>query len=251
MSVTKSLSDLGSPIAYYPSIARFLGGDVGAAVFLCQFIYWRGKVGDRQIYKSRAEIEQETGLSDHIQKRICSMLKAREYVKIVKKGMPARNFYQFDWAKIDKDWEAQLGRNRPTSEAETARLVRPDGTDLLGRNRPTTSETTAETTAETTSESTRTGSRATTKHPTLGVPINETRYQSLVAEWGRQQVDDYIQRAIDYIAANRPQKPYKDYAAAAAQYIRGDVERGKLTKPSCLVLPDIDFSGTMAGVTHV
>jgi len=58
-------------------------------------------------------------------------------------------------------------------------------------------------------------------HPSLNVPMNATRYQTLVTDYGQATVDKYIQKAIDYIAASG-KKPYKDYAAAAANYMERD-----------------------------
>lgn len=66
------------------------------------------------------------------------------------------------------------------------------------------------------------------RHPTLGVPLNRTRYESLCEQYGQATVDRYVQAAIDYVAANRPTRPYKDYAAAAANYLRRDEQEGKL-----------------------
>lgn len=59
-------------------------------------------------------------------------------------------------------------------------------------------------------------------HPLFGVPINQTRYNNLVTTFGKSVVDRYIQKAIDYVSANRPNRPYADYAAAAANYIDRD-----------------------------
>ena len=64
------------------------------------------------------------------------------------------------------------------------------------------------------------------KHPELRVPINKSRYESLTASYGKQAVDDYIQRAIDYTQA-KGKKPYADYAATAAQWIKRDTDAGK------------------------
>ena len=157
MSLTAALATLGRPVGYYPRVTKWLGGDVSAAVFVCQFIYWRGKVGNREIYKSRDEIEEETGLSHGVQKRISNRLKQLGYVQVVKKGLPARNYYKFDWDKMDADfatWGAnQCGGINRTSTVESAAPDRPDQPDQTGRNCLTTSETTTETTTETTDKS--------------------------------------------------------------------------------------------------
>ena len=55
---------LGSPVAYYAAFAQALGG-VEAGVFASQFFYWHGKGHDPDgwVYKTQAEIEEETGLT--------------------------------------------------------------------------------------------------------------------------------------------------------------------------------------------
>ena len=67
-------------------------------------------------------------------------------------------------------------------------------------------------------------------HPTLGVPINQTRYDSLCKEWTARTVDSYIQKAIDYVES-RGKKQYADYAATAGVWLRKDEEAGKIKRP--------------------
>jgi len=59
------------------------------------------------------------------------------------------------------------------------------------------------------------------KHPTLGVPMNQTRYDTLVGIYGRQPVDEAIQDRLDW--ENSKGKPHaKDYASAAANWMKRD-----------------------------
>lgn len=64
MKLTDFLSDVGRPVAYYPSLRR-ITGSTNATILLCQFIYWKGKEADANgwLYKESDEIETETGLS--------------------------------------------------------------------------------------------------------------------------------------------------------------------------------------------
>jgi len=62
------------------------------------------------------------------------------------------------------------------------------------------------------------------KHSKAGVPMSSARYSSLCEQWGAPRVDEYIQRAADY--ADSRGRPYKDYAAAAAAYLRKDYPKG-------------------------
>lgn len=144
MSLVNSIEALGRPVAYYPSIAVALGGDPSAAIFVCQFIYWRSRVGDKEVHKSRSEITAETGLGDEAQKRICRKLKNIGVLQVTKKGLPAKNFYRFDWGKLSD----LLGGITPTSQGETPSLDMVKHHDRTGYNTTTTSEITTEITTE-------------------------------------------------------------------------------------------------------
>ncbi|MCH8517496.1 MAG: hypothetical protein LAT68_14315 [Cyclobacteriaceae bacterium] len=55
------------------------------------------------------------------------------------------------------------------------------------------------------------------------VPCNATRYQRLVDTYGTATTHDYIERAVRYAVAKKGSlKHYKDYAAAAEDYMRRD-----------------------------
>lgn len=69
-------------------------------------------------------------------------------------------------------------------------------------------------------------------HPVYQCPMNKTRYETLCEEWGKQVVDSYFKKIMDYCDANG--KKYKDYAAAASQWIERDIERGKGPKREVL-----------------
>ncbi len=62
---------------------------------------------------------------------------------------------------------------------------------------------------------------AKTRHPTLDVPMNQTRYTSLCKKFGKATVDEAIQERIDW--ENGKGKPKaKDYASAAASWMKKD-----------------------------
>ena len=63
MSASQHMRRLGQPIAYFPELARMLGG-VNASIFFSQLFYWLPKSSHPDgIYKTAAEIESETGLT--------------------------------------------------------------------------------------------------------------------------------------------------------------------------------------------
>ena len=93
-------SNLGRAVSFYPSLARVFD-DISTALLICQFMYWRKKVGGREIYKTQEEIEVETGIKAGAQRRIFKNLQKDGFVQIVKKGMPAKNYYKWNWEQID------------------------------------------------------------------------------------------------------------------------------------------------------
>ncbi len=105
MSLTDHSADLGRSIAFYPRIARFIGS-LPAAIFLCQFAYWRERGYDGEIFKTQDEIEAETGLSCDSQRTAIRKLTSLGYLTVNRRGLPARNYYRFDWRQIDEDWAA-------------------------------------------------------------------------------------------------------------------------------------------------
>jgi hypothetical protein len=63
MTVADTLRTVGRPIAYYPTLAKRLGG-VNAAVLFCQIFYWQDKTtSPLGVHKTRDELELETGLT--------------------------------------------------------------------------------------------------------------------------------------------------------------------------------------------
>ncbi len=78
MKLTEFLENIGRPVAYYPSLVK-LTGSVTSVIFLCQLLYWRGKQSDPEgwIYKTQAEIAEETGLTRYEQETARKILKEK------------------------------------------------------------------------------------------------------------------------------------------------------------------------------
>ena len=145
MGATMKLSDylkgVGRPIAYYPGL-RSITGSTTATIFICQFIYWTGKESakDGWIYKTSADIEEETGLSYEEQKT------ARG--KLVKAGLMEENYarlehqmyFKVDLDKLNEEW-GKL--NPPVPEQGNATFGKAETTNSLISNTETTTENTA------------------------------------------------------------------------------------------------------------
>jgi hypothetical protein len=134
------LEDAGKPVAYYPKLAKFLGS-VNSAIFLCQFIYWKGKEKtENEFFKTAEEIEEETGLTYKQQKNARKILKQKGYLVEKLKGVPAKVHYSFNWEKIANDWQEFLiqeneeGSNKIDPKGQTRFAQRDELDDTKGTN---------------------------------------------------------------------------------------------------------------------
>lgn len=152
MSYDIPLKALQRPIAYH-RIFREVSGSTVAALFLSQMWYWTPRAGrsDGWIYKTREELQAETGLSRSEQETARKHLKARGILKEELRGVPARMHYRIDGAKLSALIRAALDDGEgpePTSWPEGGQ---PDGDNVANwqaETLPTIPETTAETTTE-------------------------------------------------------------------------------------------------------
>ena len=77
MKLSEMLRVAGKPIAYYPELAKPLGG-VNASILFSHFFYWHDKTRhELGIYRTAEEIEIETGLSVQEQRTARNKLKER------------------------------------------------------------------------------------------------------------------------------------------------------------------------------
>lgn len=113
------------PIAYHPILAKVCGS-VTAALFLSQIAYWSDKGASRDgwIWKTQAEMEDETGLSRSEQETARKKLVALGVLKEERRGVPARMWYLVDWNTltdlIDKYEQTRLQDSRNLDEAKPA-----------------------------------------------------------------------------------------------------------------------------------
>jgi len=112
-ALLKMLSD--RPIAFHPDMARILGG-IKEAVFMCQLLYWtgKGKRLDGFIWKTQAEMEQETALTRYEQEGARKRLIKLGVLEEKKTGIPAKLHYRVKTdvllAKIDEFYKQDCGK---------------------------------------------------------------------------------------------------------------------------------------------
>ncbi len=128
MNIGTAIVGLGRPVAYYPSLARCLGG-VNTALLLCQLLYWRGKgwSGD-DVYKRAAELEVETGLG--YREQLTARKRLRKLGIITEHYVRLRHttLFSIDLKALDrvfKEWEHRQKvtmatvRKRPSRQSQS------------------------------------------------------------------------------------------------------------------------------------
>ena len=101
MKPSESLRVAGRPIAYYPKLAKPLGG-VNAAILFGHFFYWNDKTQyELGIYRTAEEIEIETGLSVQEQRTARAKLRERGVLIETEKRIEHRIYYKLNLDVFD------------------------------------------------------------------------------------------------------------------------------------------------------
>ncbi len=92
---------------------------------LCaEYNYWEnvGKLDDGMFYSTRENIEENTGLSDHLQRQALKTLQSEGIITIIKKGLPAKNYYTINFAHLLSILETSSASNRRQLDVESVDL---------------------------------------------------------------------------------------------------------------------------------
>ena len=101
MSWFHHLRAAGRPIAYYPQLAKPLGG-VNAVILFSHFLYWNERSDCALgVYKSAAEIEDETGLSVQEQRTARKRLRDLGVLIETAKRIEHRIYFRLDETAFD------------------------------------------------------------------------------------------------------------------------------------------------------
>lgn len=105
MKLTEFLENIGRPVAYYPSLVK-LTGSVSAVIFLCQLLYWKGRQADPDgwIFKTQAEITEETGLTRYEQETARKILKEKGLLIEKFAGVPRKLYFSLSIDRINELW---------------------------------------------------------------------------------------------------------------------------------------------------
>ena len=102
MKPSELLRIIGKPIAYYPQLAKPLGG-VNASLLFGHFFYWNDKgCSELGVYRTADEIEVETGLSRDEQRTARRKLRERGVLIETEKRIEHRIYYKLDLDRFDE-----------------------------------------------------------------------------------------------------------------------------------------------------
>lgn len=80
---------------------------------LCaEYNHWEleGKLEDGMFYSTRENIEENTGLTEHLQRKAITTLQEKHILRVEKKGLPAKNYYGIN-VECLLEWLTTSGRN--------------------------------------------------------------------------------------------------------------------------------------------
>ena len=101
MSFSQYLRQLGQPIAYYPQLAKPLGG-VTAAVLFGQLFYWQDKTDNPLgVYKTLDELMEETGLTERELRSAREKLRELGVIIETNKRLEHRLYFKVDYNALD------------------------------------------------------------------------------------------------------------------------------------------------------
>ncbi|NBI43868.1 DNA replication protein [[Haemophilus] felis] len=96
------MKNIGRSIAYRPKLAKLFGGAT-AEIFFEQILYWQDKAENQDlgVYKTQAELEEETGLSRKEQETARQKLRAIGVLIETYKRLEHRIYYKIDMVKLN------------------------------------------------------------------------------------------------------------------------------------------------------
>ena len=102
MSPLNAIRSIGRPVAFFPALAKYVGG-VNAAILLGQLMYWdeRTQENGLGVYKTTQQWEDETGLSYREQRTAREKLKERGLLIETYQRLNHRMFYKLDRAAFN------------------------------------------------------------------------------------------------------------------------------------------------------
>lgn len=140
MSSIRNLLSGGQMVAYYPALARAVGG-IAPALFLQQIAHWEGYSNDGWVYRTQEELEEELAMTPKVQ-ATCRRHLLQGGFMTEQRRASNRLHYKIEWDKVE---EAVQGVPKkitdPTPNNEEVLRDLPNVETPDGNSRPTQPET--------------------------------------------------------------------------------------------------------------
>ena len=144
MGLTRYITDLGRPIAYYPNLKNITGSTT-ASILLCQFLYWTDKTkDDGWIWKTSEELEEETGLTYNEQRTARKNLVGLNLIEEEYKRLDHYIKFRVNQNAFNALWEEQggdtalfiPGAGQEKSEQKKPEQKKPEQNEQIGELYP-------------------------------------------------------------------------------------------------------------------
>jgi DNA-binding transcriptional regulator GbsR (MarR family) len=216
MNAVETLKLIGRPNAYYPKLAKPLGG-VGPAVLFSQLFYWQDKAtSDLGVYKTRDELEEETGLSHNEQRTAIKKLKQKGVLIVTEKRLEHKTFYKIDNEKVN-----QVLSDFANSITQSSRQIKSSCPELYNVDVETTTKSSSlyqENTTKTTTDIIADKSQKTKRACQLPDEFKPNEHHRDIAMNENVNLDNEFVKFRDYCLANG--KKYIDWNAAFNNWLR-------------------------------
>ena len=119
MRLSDAFKCVGRAVSYHPKLAKPLGG-ANAVLFFEQIFFWMDKTDNPLgVFKTAAELEEETGLTVQEQRTARAKLRERGILIETEKRIEHKIYYRIDLDKFNELLEAQHSGNAESTFAES------------------------------------------------------------------------------------------------------------------------------------
>ena len=119
MRLSDAFKCVGRAVSYHPKLAKPLGG-ANAVLFFEQIFFWMDKTDNPLgVFKTAAELEEETGLTVQEQRTARAKLRERGILIETEKRIEHKIYYRIDLDKFNELLEAQHWGNTESTFAES------------------------------------------------------------------------------------------------------------------------------------
>lgn len=242
----------GRPLAYYPAMAKHVGG-ITAAIFLGQLMYWDERTDNELgVYKSMEQWEEETGLSHGEQRGARKKLRDLGLLVETNRRLEHRIYYKLDHDAFNAFFESAF-KEEPTKKAEEEEVelasadtespqltkahlpnaeiavgeqLKPQLADQPNLSSLIDTETTTETTTEITCDSpkrsaySKSFNRFWTAYPNTSRRVAKSKCFDV---WKRKKLDAIAGEVVDHVKAMAKTKQWREgYEPAPLTYLNQD-----------------------------